>query len=73
MINDPLSPRASKLCIVTAGQNDGVFDRNNALVVVTIQSPGLQLPARKAALMHQQVEGMPVMIPFAPDLLHSLA
>src|SRR5215469_1547515 len=56
VINDPLSPGAAKFRVGPARKNDRVFDRNDALVVIAVQGPGLQLPGSETSLMHPQVE-----------------
>ena len=64
VIDDALAPGAAECGISPARKNDRVFDRDDALVVVTVQRPSLQLSAAESAFVHQQVEGMLVVIAF---------
>src|SRR6202008_3233456 len=47
--------------------NDRVLDRNDVLVVVAIERPGLELAARQLALVHQLVERMAVVVALRAD------
>src|SRR5712692_7495135 len=68
VIRDPLAPDATKLRIVAARQDNRILDRDDALVVVAIEGPGLQLSAAQFAIMHKQVKRMPVVIALLADL-----
>ena len=67
VIDDALAPGAAKQRIGSARQDDRVLDRDDALVVVAVQSPGLQLSAAEAAFVHQQMKRMLVVIAFFAD------
>src|ERR1700691_1798508 len=62
VINHALSPYTTKLRAVASRENDGIFDRDDALVVIAIERPGLQLSAIQLSFMHHEVEGMPMVI-----------
>ena len=64
MIDDALAPGAAKRRIGAARQDDRIFDRDDALVVVAVQRPRLKLSAAEAAFVHQQMKRMLVMIAF---------
>ena len=67
VIDDALAPGAAEGRIVAAREDDGVLDGNDALVVVAIERPGLQLAARQFAFVHQQVERMLVVVALGAD------
>src|SRR5436309_3114863 len=52
VVKDAFAPGDAKNGILAAGENYGVFDGNVRLVVIAIQSPGLQLPAGELAFVH---------------------
>ena len=62
MIDDALAPGAAKRRISPAREDDRILDRNDALVVVAVQRPGLKLSAAEAAFVHHQVKRMLVVI-----------
>src|SRR6266852_587146 len=68
VIHDAFPPNAPKRRIGCPRKNYRVFHWNNRLVVITIQRPGLQLSAAKFAFVHEQVEGMFVVIALFADL-----
>src|SRR6266850_1151759 len=51
VVKDAFAPSDAKGGILAAGENYGVFDGNVRLVIVAIQSPGLQLPAGELAFV----------------------
>ena len=67
VIDYALAPGTAKDRIGSAGKNDRIFDRDDALVIVAIQSPSLELPSAEAAFMHHQVEGVLVVVAFLTD------
>jgi hypothetical protein len=67
MVREPFAPCEAEAMIFGPSNNRGVFAGNIALVVVAIEGPRLQLAARQSAFVHQQVEGMPVVIAFFAD------
>src|SRR5277367_2903929 len=67
MIEDALAPRESESGIFAARENGGIFNRNAALVVVTIQSPGLQLAAGKFSFVHKRMKRMFVVVALFAD------
>src|SRR5260370_4199688 len=67
MINDALAPGTAKDRILAPGKDDCVFDRDDALVVVAVEGPGLKLAASQLAFVHQLVERVAVVVPFRPD------
>ena len=62
MVENALAPRQAKGGIFAARENGGVLNRNAALIVIAIQSPGLKLAAREFALVHQRMKRMFVVI-----------
>src|SRR5579859_6884528 len=71
VIEDAFAPRNTKRGVLAARQNRRVFDGDVRLVVVAIEGPGLQLPARELAFVHQQVERMLVVIALFADGVES--
>ena len=67
VIEYALAPGEAKIGIVGARENGRVLYRNAALIGKTIQRPGLQLPARELAFVHEQMERMLVVIAFLAD------
>ena len=67
VIDDAFAPGQAEGGIFAAREDGGVFDGDAALVVVAIQSPGLELAARELAFVHQQVEWMFVVIALFAD------
>src|ERR1700730_5795573 len=53
MIDNALTPCLTERWILAACQNSSIFQRYMALVVVAVQCPGLQLPARQFSFVHQ--------------------
>src|SRR5260370_38851317 len=68
MVDHTLAPGAPETGIRAARKDNRVFDRDDALVVVAVQGPGLQLSAAETPFVHHQVEWMLVVIAF---LTHS--
>src|SRR5258708_4260419 len=73
VIHNTLPPDAAECRIGRARKNDRVLYWNDGLVVIPIQRPGLQLSAVESAFVHEQVEGMLVMIALFADLAQSRA
>src|ERR1700732_4338313 len=71
VVNHPLAPRQPERWILAARQNGRIFQRYMALVVVAVQRPGLQLPARELALMHQQMKRVLVVITLFANCMKS--
>src|SRR5258708_17549870 len=71
VVDDALARGNAKGGILAASENYGVFDGDVRLVVVAIQSPGLQLAAGELAFVHQQVEWMLVVIALFGDGVES--
>jgi hypothetical protein len=67
VIEDALAPGETKRWVVATRENCGVFDGDAALIVVTIEGPGLQLAARELAFVHEQVKRVPVMVALVSD------
>src|SRR5260370_25638415 len=53
VIEDALTPGEAESGVFTARENRVVFDGYAALLVVTIECPGLKLTAREPALVHE--------------------
>src|SRR5664279_3424991 len=68
VIDNAFPPDAAERRIRGTRKNDRVFDRNNRLVVITVQRPGLQLSAAEFAFVHEQVKRMFVVITLFADL-----
>src|SRR5258708_26756496 len=64
VVDHTLAPGAPETRIRAARKDNRVFDRDDALVVVAVQGPGLQLSAAETPFMHHQVEWMLVVIAF---------
>src|SRR5216683_3218360 len=73
LIQRRIPPDAAECRIGRARKNDRVLYWNDGLVVIPIQRPGLQLSAVEFAFVHEQVEGMLVMIALFADLAQSRA
>src|SRR6202040_3169736 len=71
VIEDALAPRDAEGGIFAAGQDCGVFDGDAALVEVAVEGPGLELAARELAFVHQQVEGVLVVVALFADGLEA--
>src|SRR5258706_13000989 len=67
MIDHTLAPGAAENMVRTARENDGVFGRDDALIGVAVQRPGLQLPASELAFMHQEMKWMLLMVSVLSD------
>ena len=67
VIDDPFAPSAAEGGVIVARKDDGVLDRNDALVVVAIERPGLQLRAGELAFVHQQMERMAMVVSLRAD------
>ncbi len=67
VIDDALAPGETERRIFAAGEDSGVFDGNVFLIVVAIQRPGLELAASELAFVHQQVEGVLMVIALGAD------
>ena len=62
VVDDALAPGAAEDRVGTAGEDDRIFDRDDALIVVAVQRPGLELSAGELAFVHQQMKRMVVMV-----------
>src|SRR5579859_7587543 len=71
VVEDAFAPGDAKGGVLAARENRRVFDGDVRLVVVAIEGPGLQLPARELAFVHQQVERMLVVIALFADGVES--
>src|SRR5260370_11706528 len=67
VIENALAPGEAKRGVFAARENGRVFDGDAALIVVTIESPGLKLAAREPAFVHEQVKRMRVMVALFSD------
>src|SRR5882762_1223302 len=67
MIEDALAPGETEQGVFAAREDGRVLDGDAALVVVTIESPRLELAAREPAFVHEQVKGMLVMVALFSD------
>src|ERR1035441_5527398 len=73
VIHNAFSPDPAECRIGGARKNERVLHRNNRLVVITVQRPGLQLSAAEFAFVHEQVEGMFMVIALFADLAQRCA
>ena len=62
VIEDAFAPGEAEGWIFAASEDGRVLDGNVFLVVVAIEGPGLELAASEFAFVHQQMEGMLMMI-----------
>jgi len=67
VIDHTLAPCQTERRVLAARQDGRIFHRYMALVVVAVECPGLQLPARQLAFMHQGVKRMLMVIAFFAD------
>src|SRR4030088_1004190 len=67
VVDNTLAPCQAERRILTVRQDGRIFHRYMALVVVAVECPGLQLPARQLAFMHQGVKRMLMVIAFFAD------
>src|SRR5215469_11940701 len=67
MIDDALAPRAAKCRLHAPRKDDRVLDRNDALVVIAVERPGLQLAPRQFAFVHQLVKWVAMMVSLRTD------
>src|SRR5712692_8659232 len=67
VIENAFAPRLTEGGIFAARENRGILDGNAALVVVAVERPGLQLPARELSLVHQQMKRMLVVVALFAD------
>src|SRR5580658_580846 len=68
VIHNAFAPDAAERRIGRARKNDRVLDRNDRLIVIPIQRPGLQLSAAKLAFVHEQMKRMLMVITLLADL-----
>src|SRR5215472_7966451 len=64
MVHNALTPGAAEFRILAAREDDRIFDRNPALIVVAIERPRLHLPAAQLSLVHHQMKRMLMVISF---------
>jgi len=57
--------------VVGASEKSGVFARNVRLIVVTVESPGLELAAAECTFVHELVERMLVVVTLFADGVES--
>src|SRR5260221_4273843 len=67
MIEDALAPGKAKKGVFAARENGRVFDGDAALIVVTIEGPGLQLSASELAFVHEQMKWVFVVVALFAD------
>src|SRR4029077_19784971 len=67
VIDDAFAPSAPEIRIFGSREDRSVFDRDSALVVVTIESPGLKLGACELALVHKKMKWMLVVVTLFAD------
>src|SRR5579859_1645233 len=67
VIDQAFAPRDAKDGIVAARKQCGILDRNAALIVVAIERPRLQLPARERSFMHQRMKRVLMVITLFAD------
>ena len=67
VIEDALAPGEAEGGIFGAREDCGVFNGDAALVVVAVERPGLELAAGEFAFVHQEMEGMFVVVALFAD------
>ena len=67
VIVDPPHPLAAEARVAGFREDQAVLHGDARLVVVAVAHPDLDLRAREAALVHAQVEGMPVVVVLRAD------
>src|SRR5215471_18599050 len=66
MIDNPFAPSAPKCRISSTREDDGILDRDDRLIVIPVQSPGLKLTTAKSPFVHHQMERMLMVISLFP-------
>src|SRR5713226_4626728 len=67
VIENAFAPSESEHGVFAAGEDGCILDRDAALIVVTIEGPGLKLATRELAFVHEQVKRMLVMVALFAD------
>jgi len=67
VIQDAFAPGETKREIFAAREDGRVFDGDAALIVVTIEGPGLQLSASELAFVHEQMKWVLVVVALFAD------
>ena len=67
LILGAFAPGTAEIRIFASRKNGRIFDRDTALVIVSIEGPGLKLPSSELAFMHQKMEGVLVMVTLFTD------
>src|SRR5271166_2164602 len=62
VIDYALAPRSAEDRVRTARQDNRILNRDDALIVIAVQRPGLQLAAAQLAFVHQQMKRVLVMV-----------
>lgn len=62
VIVNAVNPCSTKCLVFRFRQDERVLDRNPGLVIVAVEDPLLQLMASQAALVHQAMKRVPVVI-----------
>ncbi len=62
VIDDTLAPDATHGGVGHARKDDRILDRDDCLIAIAIEGPGLQLPAVQATRIHHVVKRMLVMV-----------
>src|SRR6202051_1763667 len=68
MVLDPMPPFHPDAAVAEPRDHHGVLERNGALVIVTIQRPGLHLSLVELAAMQQPVKRMQIVIAHGTDM-----
>src|SRR5258706_5608949 len=64
VVDHAFAPRSAEDRVRAAREDDRIFDGDDALIVVAVQRPGLQLSAAEFAFVHQPMKRMLVMVAF---------
>ena len=68
MVLDALAPCGAEGRILGAGEDHGILARNDRLIAVAVERPGLHLALRQGAAGHPVMEGMAVVVALGADL-----
>ena len=62
VIGDAFAPGEPESGVTATGENGSVFEGNVGLITVAIESPCLELAAGEFSFVHEQMEGMRVVV-----------
>src|SRR5690606_19339744 len=68
MVLDAVAPFEARGAVAEARQDDGVLDRDGALIIEAVERPGLNLPLVQLAAVQKLMERMEVVVARGADI-----